>query len=58
MDIFAVRDKHSWPPTLTVYDSWRAPFAALARENGFAPEDVDEAAERLLALIAEIDAAA
>ncbi len=34
IDISNVRDKHTWPPTVTVYDSWRAPFAELARENG------------------------
>jgi hypothetical protein len=57
IDIFMVRDKHVWPPTVTVYDSWRVPFAELARENGFTPEDVDEAAAALTALIAAIDGA-
>jgi hypothetical protein len=32
-----------------LYDSWRVPFAALARENGFTPEDIDEAAAALTA---------
>jgi hypothetical protein len=58
VDIFAVRDKHTWPPTLTVYDSWRVPFAALARENRFTPDDIDEAAAALTALIAAIDGCA
>lgn len=57
VDIFEVRDKHTWPPTVTVYESWREPFTALAHENGFTPEDVDEAADLLKQLIAEIDAA-
>jgi hypothetical protein len=57
VDIFTVRNKHAWPPTATVYESWRIPFTALARENGFTPEDVDEAAAALTALIAAIDAA-
>jgi hypothetical protein len=56
VDIFTVRDKHAWPPIVTVYDSWRVPFAALARENGFTPEDIDEAAAAVTALIAAIDA--
>jgi hypothetical protein len=56
VDIFTMRDKHIWPPTLTVYDSWRIPFTALARENGFIPEDIDEAAAALTVLIAAIDA--
>jgi hypothetical protein len=51
VDIFTVRDKHIWPPTVTVYDSWRVPFAALARENGFTPAGIDEAATALTALI-------
>jgi hypothetical protein len=29
VDIFTVRNKHIWPPTVIVYDSWRVPFAAL-----------------------------
>jgi hypothetical protein len=57
VDIFTVRDKHRWPPTVTVYDSWRVPFAALARENGFKPEDIDEAAAALTALSAAIESA-
>jgi hypothetical protein len=56
VDIFTVRDKHTWPPTVTVYDSWRIPFAALARENRFTPDDIDEAAAALTALIAAIEA--
>jgi len=57
IDIFDVRDKHTWPPTVTVYDSWRAPFTALARENGFTPANIDEAVAALSAVIAAIDAA-
>ena len=56
-DIFAVRAKHAWPPTVTVYDSWREPFAALAKENGFTPENIDDAVAELSTLIADIDAA-
>lgn len=57
IDIFTTRGKHSWPPTVTVYESWREPFRALAIENGFEPEDIDEAVERLGALIKQIDQA-
>jgi hypothetical protein len=56
VDIFMVRDKHAWPPTLTVYDSWRVPFAELARENRFTPIDIDDAASALTGLIAAINA--
>jgi hypothetical protein len=48
--------QHSWPPTVTVYDSWRVPFAALARENRFTLDGIDEAAAALTALIAAIEA--
>ncbi len=47
-------DKHGWPPRVTVYDSWRVPFAALARENRFTPGNIDEAASTLEALVAAI----
>lgn len=58
VDIFKVRGKHVWPPKLTVYESWREPFAALARENGFIPEGIDASAEEVGELIWAIDAAA
>ena len=58
VNIFTVRNKHTWPPTVTVYDSWRIPFAKLARENRFTPEDIDEAAAALTKLIAAIEACA
>jgi hypothetical protein len=41
---------------VTVYDSWRVPFTTLARENGFTPENIDEAAAALTALIAATEA--
>lgn len=34
LDIFAVRDRHAWPPTVTAYDSWRTPCAALDASDG------------------------
>jgi len=57
VDIFTVRDKHTWPPKVTVYESWREPFRKLAQENDFQPADIDEAVEQLRRLIADIDAA-
>jgi hypothetical protein len=57
VDIFTLRSKQTWPPAVTAYDSWRTPFAALARENGFTPDDIDTAVEALTALIADIDGA-
>jgi hypothetical protein len=57
VDIFTVRAKHAWPPSVTVYESWRGPFRALADENGFRPGDIDRAVEQLRNLIADITAA-
>ena len=57
VDIFSARGKHAWPPTVTVYDSWRSPFAELARTSAFTPEDIDDAVAALARLIAAIDAA-
>jgi hypothetical protein len=56
IDIFEVRGKHTWPPDVTIYESWREPFSTLAEKNGFEPKDVNEAVERLRRLIADIDA--
>ena len=57
IDIFNVRDKHPWPPEVTVYESWREPFAELAQENAFETEDIGDAADALRRLIFDIDAA-
>ena len=57
LEIFELRGKHAWPPSVTVWPSWRAGFAAMAREIGFQTEDVDVAAEDLRALISAIDSA-
>jgi Nucleotidyl transferase AbiEii toxin, Type IV TA system len=56
-EIFALRDKHAWPPQVTVYPSWAAGFAAMAAQVGFYTDDVDVAADALREFIAEIDAA-
>lgn len=57
IDIFETRAKHGWPPKVVVSDSWRAGFPKLAEDTGFEPADIDEAADRVRALIADIDAA-
>lgn len=57
VEIFELRGKHAWPPSVTVWPSWRAGFAAMAREIDFHTDDVDVAAEDLRALIGAIDSA-
>jgi hypothetical protein len=57
LEIFELRDTHTWPPQVTVYPSWAAGFAAMAADVRFYTDDVDVAAEALREFIAEIDAA-
>ena len=57
VEIFELRGKHAWPPSVTVWPSWSAGFAAMAREVDFHTDDVDVAAEDLRALIGAIDSA-
>ena len=46
-----------WPPDLVVPESWREPFARTAIEiDADLPPGVDQAAERVRALIARIEA--
>jgi hypothetical protein len=56
VEIFRLRAKHSWPPTVTVFEGWTEQYAALAAELDFEPSDVDEAAAGVQALIDAIDA--
>jgi hypothetical protein len=55
--IFANRTKHPWPPELTVYPSWAETYSAIADEEGFPVDDVDDAASQVRGFIEEIDAA-
>ena len=57
VEIFEAREKHSWPPSVTVYESWPEPYRILSEENGFSPSDIHEAARQLQDLIDEINAA-
>lgn len=55
--IFANRAKQRWPPELIVYPSWPETYAAIAAEEGFPVNDVENAAPQVRHFIAEIDAA-
>lgn len=50
-EIFALRDKHSWPPVVTVFDHWPEPYRVLAEEVHFPITDVAEAADAVQAMI-------
>ncbi|MEO6204247.1 MAG: nucleotidyl transferase AbiEii/AbiGii toxin family protein [Mycobacteriales bacterium] len=53
-EIFTLRELHTWPPTVTVFDGWRDTYPALAAEVGFPILDIFEAAERVQQLITRI----
>jgi hypothetical protein len=55
--IFANRSKHPWPPKLIVYPGWAETYRAIAEEEGFPVDDVDDAASQVRSFIEEIDAA-
>jgi type II secretory pathway pseudopilin PulG len=57
VEIFRLRDKHAWPPRITVPPEWPDGYRALAEQLGFAPIDVHQAAADVQAIIARIDAA-
>jgi len=46
-EIFGLREKHDWPPTITVVDGWEAGYKRMAEEMGFAVTDVHEAKTRV-----------
>lgn len=55
VEIFRLRDKHPWPPAVTVLPEWPAIYAVeLAKTPGFTPAEVQQAAADVDRLIAEI----
>ena len=57
VEIFRLRAKHAWPPSITVLPEWPDGYRTLAEQLGFAPIDVHQAATDVQAIIARIDAA-
>ena len=58
VEIFRLRDKHPWPPSVTVLPEWPAIYAVeLAKTPGFTPTEVQQAAADVDRLITEIDRA-
>jgi hypothetical protein len=57
LETFRIRKKHAWPPTLSVPLHWIEQYREEAGAVDFGILDVDEAAERVRELIAEIDGA-
>jgi nucleotidyltransferase AbiEii toxin of type IV toxin-antitoxin system len=50
-EIFRLRARHPWPPTVTVYETWPDPYGALAAELGFQLVEVKAAANAVQAMI-------
>lgn len=58
VEIFRLRNKHPWPPSVTVLPEWPTIYAGeLAKTPGFTPAGVEQAAADVDRLIAEIDGA-
>jgi Nucleotidyl transferase AbiEii toxin, Type IV TA system len=57
IELFELRSRHAWPPSVRVWPGWAAGFAQMARDVSFHTEDVEIAAEDLRGFIEEIDAA-
>jgi hypothetical protein len=57
VEIFRLREKHSWPPRITVPPEWPDGYQSLAEELSFAPADVHQAAIDVQAIVSRIDAA-
>ncbi|MEX2406538.1 MAG: nucleotidyl transferase AbiEii/AbiGii toxin family protein [Actinomycetota bacterium] len=53
-EIFRLRAKHSWPPIVTVFETWPGPYSVLAGELGFPLAEVHEAADAVQAMIVRI----
>jgi hypothetical protein len=57
VEIFRLRAKHAWPPSIIVLPEWPDGYRTLAEQLGFAPTDVHQAADDVQTIIARIDAA-
>lgn len=55
VEVFGLRDRHPWPPKIRVEEAWPEQFRQEAEEIGFPVADVYEAAERVQAIVDEID---
>lgn len=54
-EIFELRAKHDWPPTIEIVAGWEQGYRKMAQGMNFSPDDVQEAARRVEAIIVRID---
>jgi hypothetical protein len=55
-EVFRLRAKHAWPPSITIHPAWPDAYRALAVENKFPVEDVQVAKANLAAMVSRIAA--
>jgi len=55
VEVFSGRAKQSWPPDVTVYQSWEPGYRALADETGFSVLDIAEAAAEVRKMVTRIE---
>lgn len=55
-ELFQLRERHAWPPLVTVFETWPAPYGAMAGELAFPITSVEEAAGEVQAMIDTIAA--
>lgn len=56
-ETFELRASHAWPPPVAIGAGWAPAYGQLAAATGFHVTDVEDAAERVRAFVAEIDRA-
>jgi hypothetical protein len=54
VEIFEIRDKHGWPPEITIVDGWVDGYAELAAKLGYHIDNVHDAKSLVDALIHRI----
>lgn len=57
VEIFEIRNRHEWPPTVRIWDGWAEQYRAEVADLDFPVETVEEAARRVDEIIGEINAA-
>ncbi len=53
-EIFELRGKHGWPPSIEIVAGWKEGYRRMAQEMRFEPDDVHEAAARVDAVVTRI----
>lgn len=57
IELFELRNRHTWPPTISIPTNWVEEYESLAQEMDFAIRDVHDAAAEVQAIIGEINTA-